>query len=549
MRRVEESRGSPTATRLGRKKRPDGRAAVKAEPPEPLNSSGATGSAPKMKRLLVVSNRLPCTLTQDGEGKWSAHPSAGGLVTGLEPILREIGGLWIGWSGATVPTREVKNALTRATRDHGYKVVAVELSAEEVEQFYYGYSNEVIWPLFHDLQELCNFDPVYWSSYTKVNGRFAEALRANSRRGDFIWIHDYQLIYVAAMLRKKRFHSPLAFFLHIPFPSLDILTKLPEHSELLQGLLHYDLVGLQTARDLRNFIQCVRRIEGATVVPHGEGHLIHWKGRQIVAEAFPIGIDARQFSETAALEDVARRAWNIHAGFPDRQLILGVDRLDYTKGIPDRLKAFRAALERHPDLHQRITFIQIVVPSRTHIPKYHALKTEIDRLVGEINGEFSSGNWVPIHYLFRSLEYLELLAYYRTAEIALITPLKDGMNLVAKEYCACSIEENSVLILSRFAGSAEQLKKGALLINPYDVTHTADTIYQAFQMQPRHRQARMRRMRANVKNEDIFAWVEAFFAALPPLSSPPEATDDPTRPLPPPRARRKACHNIRAGAP
>jgi len=487
-------------------------------------SPAPAGATYGMKRLIVVSNRLPFKLTQDKDGEWNAQPSSGGLVSGLEPVLQQVGGLWIGWAGATVPTREVKGALTRATRNNGYQVGAVELSAEEVEQFYYGYSNEVIWPLFHDLQGLCNFDPAYWNSYTKVNERFADTLLADSRQGDFIWIHDYQLIYVAAMLRKKGFHNQLAFFLHIPFPSLDIFTKLPEHAELLQGLLEYDLIGFQTARDLRNFMQCVKRMEGVGVTPRGDGHLIEWKGRRLVAGAFPIGIDAHQFSENAALEDVARRAWNIHAGFPYRQLILGVDRLDYTKGIPDRLKAYRDALERFPDLHQRVTLIQIVVPSRTHIPKYHALKTEIDRLVGEINGDFSSGNWVPIHYLFRSLDYRELLAYYRTAEIALITPLKDGMNLVAKEYCACSIEDNSVLILSRFAGSAEQLKNGALLVNPYDVKHTADAIYQAFQMKPRQRQARMRRMRANVKKENVFEWVRSFFEALPP---PPSRADPP----------------------
>lgn len=464
-----------------------------------------------MKRLIVVSNRLPFTLTKDEAGKWSARPSSGGLVTGLDPVLREMGGLWIGWSGTTTPSREVKSALTRATRNTGYKVVPIELSEVERDQFYYGYSNEVIWPLFHDLQVLCNFDHSYWESYLEVNERFADTVKANSRRGDFTWIHDYQLMYVGEMLRRKGFDEQLAFFLHIPFPSLDIFTKLPQHAELLHGLLQYDLIGFQTLRDLRNFVQCARRLEGLKIEAKENRQIVRWKGRTIVAGAFPIGIDATHFSETAAQEDVARRAWNIHAGFPDRQLILGVDRLDYTKGIPDRLKAYRNALERYPDLHHRVTFIQVVVPSRTDIPKYHALKTEIDRLVGEINGEFSSGNWVPIHYVFRSLDFLELLAYYRTAEIALITPLKDGMNLVAKEYCACSIEENSVLILSRFAGAADQLKKGALLVNPYDIQHSADALYKAFQMKPRERQTRMKRLRANVKTEDIFWWVRSFF--------------------------------------
>jgi len=468
-----------------------------------------------MKRLIVVSNRLPFTLEQNTEGEWVAKPSSGGLVTGLVPVLKDRGGLWIGWSGNTAPVREVKGAFTKATRNTGYQVVPVELSAEERDQFYYGYSNEVIWPLFHDLTLLCNFDPAYWNIYREVNARFAEAVHSKAKAGDFVWIHDYQLMCVGEMLRKKRFKDRLAFFLHIPFPPLDIFTKLPQQKEVLLALLQYDLIGFQTARDHRNFLQCARRVDGLEISPAGRGALLRWEGREIHARAFPIGIDTAQFEKTAALEDVARRAWNIHAGFPDRQLILGVDRLDYTKGIPDRLKAYRNALHRYPDLHGRVTFIQVVVPSRTDIPKYYALKTEIDRLVGEINGTFSTGNWVPIHYLFRSLDFNELLAYYRTAEVALITPSKDGMNLVAKEYCACSIEENAVLILSQFAGAADQLRKGAILVNPYDVEQTADAIYQAFTMSKKDRKARMKRLRANIRQEDIFWWVKSFFEALP----------------------------------
>ncbi len=468
-----------------------------------------------MKRLIVVSNRLPFTLEQNEAKQWQANPSSGGLVTGLVPILQDRGGLWIGWSGTTNPVSEIKGALTKATRDAGYKVVPVELTEEERDQFYYGYSNEVIWPLFHDLQEMCNFDPAYWKIYKEVNAHFAEAVKKNSRAGDFVWIHDYQLIYVAECLREKGYRNKLAFFLHIPFPSIDIFAKLPQQEEVLQALLQYDLIGFQTNRDLRNFLQCVRILENLEVESDNGKHTLRWQGRKVVAGAFPIGIDSEFFRERADTDEVARRAWNIHAGFPDRQLILGVDRLDYTKGIPDRLKAFRNALERYPDLHQRVSFIQVVVPSRTDIPKYHALKTEIDQLVGEINGDFSAGNWVPIHYIFRSLDFPELLAYYRTAEIALITPLKDGMNLVAKEYCACSIEENSILILSEFAGAADQLQKGALLVNPYDVEHTADAIYQAVNMKPRERKTRMKRLRKNIQEENIFWWVKSFSEMLP----------------------------------
>lgn len=466
-------------------------------------------------RLVVVSNRLPISLSKTGES-WTAKPSSGGLVTAMDPILRQRGGVWIGWPGTTEDIPDLAGILEETTADYGYDVVPVALSEAERDEFYYGYSNEVIWPLFHDLQTLCNFDPSYWGAYVKINKRFADAVAERCLPDDFVWVHDYQLMHVGRSLRKRGVSGRFAFFLHIPFPPLDIFVKLPQQQRILQDLLQHDLIGFQTLRDERNFVECVRRlIPDAQIETHRHSHHIRLgqPQRQVKVGRFPIGIDFEKYATQAATPEVSRRAWNIHAGFPDRHLILGVDRLDYTKGIPDRLNAFRNALERYPELHGKVTFIQIVVPSRTDIPKYNDLKIQIERLVGEINGEFSSGNWVPIQYIFRSQEFEDLLAYYRTAEIALITPHKDGMNLVAKEYCACSLEEVSVLILSRFAGSADQFKRGAIMVNPYDVEQVADAIYQAVKMPDAERKSRMQRLRRNAKREDIFWWVNSFFRA------------------------------------
>src|SRR4029077_7575928 len=387
----------------------------------------------------------------------------------------------------------------------------------ERDEFYYGYSNEVIWPLFHDLQNFCNFEPAYWQAYKDVNDRYADAIARSAQPDDFIWVHDYHLMYVAQALREQSVSgklSGLTFFLHIPFPAYDIFSKLPQPQRLLGALLQFDLLGFQTRRDVRNFLQCVRRVmTDAKVVPRRGLQLVRFENREIRLGHFPIGIDFESFEKGALSEPVARRSQQLRAGFPDCQLILGVDRLDYSKGIPERLRAYRDALERHPELRGRVVLIQVVVPSRVEIPRYHEFKHRIDRLVGDINGRFSTSNWLPVQYHFRGLDRDDLLAHYRACDIAFVTPLKDGMNLVAKEYCACRIENDGVLILSQFAGAAEQLKTGALLVNPYDVEEMADTILKAFRMNQAERSARMKRMRRGARDEDVFVVVDSFLKA------------------------------------
>ena len=464
-----------------------------------------------MNRLIVVSNRLPFALDSTGEDLWTVTPAAGGLVSAVEPVLRERGGIWIGWPGTA--GRIPKRPLAEATRDTGYKVVPVSLSETERDEFYYGYSNEVIWPLFHDLQNFCSFEPTFWEAYKAVNERYADAIARCSQRDDFIWVHDYHLMYVAQALRERGLRAALTFFLHIPFPPYDIFAKLPQQQRLLRALLQFDLLGFQTRRDVRNFLGCVRRVmSDARVVPRRELQLVRFEKREIRLGHFPIGIDFGAFEAGAMSDAVTRRSQQLRARFRDCQLILGVDRLDYSKGIPERLRAYRDALERHPELRRRVVLIQVVVPSRVEIPRYHEFKQRIDRLVGDINGRFSTSNWLPVQYHFRCLDRDDLLAHYRGCDIAFVTPLKDGMNLVAKEYCACRIDENGVLILSHFAGAAEQLKTGALLVNPYDVEEVADTILRAFLMSDAERAARMKRMRRVVREENVFRWVDSFLS-------------------------------------
>ncbi len=466
-------------------------------------------------RLVVVSNRLPVIVSQENEDRWKIEPGAGGLITAMAPVLKNRGGLWIGWPGITTDKATgFRSALRKVGRKSGYDLEPVLLTAEERDKFYYGFSNEVIWPLFHDLQTFCNFAPSYWKYYLEVQQKYADVIAENLRPNDFVWIHDYHLLGVAAALRQMGVRARLGFFLHIPFPPLDIFIKMPWRFQILRAILEYDLIGLQTLRDRRNFVQCLRLLVKDAVVK-GKGQVISIQrgDREVRLGAFPIGIDFDEFATHADSQEVTDTAWYLHEDFPGKTLVLGVDRLDYTKGIPYKLRAFQNLLLRYPELRRQITLIQVLIPSREDIPEYQGLKEEIERLVGEINGQFTASDWVPIHYLFRSMSRSELLAYYRTAEIALVTPLKDGMNLVSKEFCASSIEEDSVLILSEFAGAAAEMQHCALLVNPYDEEGTADAIYQAFTMSREERYQRMRRLRRVVQKHNIYWWVDSFLRA------------------------------------
>lgn len=466
----------------------------------------------KATRLIVASNRLPVVIKRAADGRWTIVPGMGGLVTALGPVLQGRGGVWVGWPGTSDP--EASTAL-RESLEAGYTLEPVSLSEQEVHDYYQGFSNEVLWPLFHDLLTRCNFDPSYWPIYQRVNHKFAEAIAAVSTPSDYIWVQDYHLMLCAAMLREMNVQSSLGYFLHIPFPPLDVFLKLPWRFQILQALLQFDLLGFQTPRDRRNFLQCVRSLVPHTKVAGGNKSVVTLTAgpRQLRVGSFPIGIDYRTFVAEAGTDAVAAEARRIHQKMPQRRLMLGVDRLDYTKGIPERLRAVGRALELHPELVGNITLIQQVVPSRVNVPEYQQLKGEIERLVGEINGRFSTSGWAPIHYVYRVLSRTELLAHYRTCEIALITPLKDGMNLVAKEYCACSLEESGVLLLSEFAGSAGQMHRQALMVNPFDIDGVAQAILQAYEMPLARRKQRMRALRRQVQRQNVFWWVDEFLKA------------------------------------
>lgn len=465
-------------------------------------------------RLVVVSNRLPVVLEAAAAGEWLLHSGSGGLVTALQPVLERRGGVWCGWPGVgPAQLSEIDRALRDYAQEHGFRLAPVALSDSQYELFYVGFSNEVLWPLFHDLQSRCTFVPEYWQAYLEVNRCFADTAAALLLPSDFVWVQDYHLVCVGDFLRQAGSAASLGFFLHIPFPPPDIFAKLPWRSELLQSLLAYDVVGFQTVRDRRNFSACVRALlPEARVRGRGNAQSVGWRGRTTKVGSFPIGIDARGFAERAASPEVQDRAGALRAEVGVDQIVLGVDRLDYTKGIPFKFEAIRRLFKARPEFLGRLRLVQILVPSRSDVPEYARQKAEVERLVGEINGELGEAGWAPIRYLFRSLDRDELIAYYRAADCCLATPLKDGMNLVAKEYCACHAELSGSLVLSEFAGAAAQLGDGALLVNPYDILGVAERLAQALDMPTGERKQRMARLRRSVLSENVFVWVDEFLA-------------------------------------
>lgn len=462
--------------------------------------------------LIVVSNRLPVSL-ECFEGTCHSSIVSGGLVTALSPVLTASKGTWIGWAG-TPDAEGVDEALRLFSEEAGYRLLQVGLTTEQIDDFYFGFTNQIIWPLFHASQFECDFRADYWRTYLDVNELFALRTVETGNEGDYIWVHDYHLMHVAKYMREAGDSRRTGFFLHIPFPSVDRFKHLPWRTELLQALLEYDQIGFQTLHDRRNFIQAISVLVPKVRVS-GRGQVVHARvgSRVVKIGAFPISIDYRNFYQTARSSDVRKSTQQVHKALPNSEIILGVDRLDYTKGIPLRLKAMHRLLTMYPELQGHVSLLQVVVPSRATIPMYAKLKKEIERLVGRVNGEFSVPGYVPIHYQYRNLSFEELLGYYRASSIALVTPLRDGMNLVAKEYCAANVERTGVLVLSEFAGAAAQLRNGAILVNPFDVEGVAAAIHQAYMMDKKERQGRMDRMRESIRKNDIFKWVDSFFAS------------------------------------
>jgi trehalose 6-phosphate synthase/phosphatase len=460
-------------------------------------------------RLIVVSNRLPYTLKRAGDG-WRTERSTGGLATAMGPLLARTGGAWVGWPGDSSDADDAKRRrlLDRwATRERYF---AVELPHEVQQGFYEGYSNQVLWPLFHYFPILINFTPEYWEAYREANRLFCEEVVRRARPGDTIWVHDYQLMLLPQMLREAMPEARIGFFLHIPFPSSSVFRLLPRREELLRGLLGADYVAFHTYSYLQNFRSSALRVLGL----ESRMDAVEHEGRAVRLDALPIGIAPEDFTGPLDTDEQTRQSLaRLRERYHGRHVLLGVDRLDYTKGIPERLRTYRRLLSEAEDLRGRVVLIQVAVPSRERIPMYEELRQEVDGLVGEINGEFSTPDWTPLVYLRRNVPRAELVALYAAAELAWVSPLRDGLNLVAKEYIACQRDGEGVLVLSEFAGAASEMGE-AFLVNPYDEERTADVIRRALELPSDERRERMRALHRRVVRNNVFSWAERFLANL-----------------------------------
>jgi alpha,alpha-trehalose-phosphate synthase [UDP-forming] len=470
-------------------------------------------------RVINISNRLPILIRKHASGA-RVERSSGGLATALEAGWRDRPGVWIGWAGGTA-NNQVDPLLLKASKSRAYTLRSVALTEEEIAKFYSGFANEIIWPLFHDMPSRCNFDPEYWEVYQRVNRKFAKVAADTANEDDFVWVHDYHLMLAADAMRKAGVRAPMGFFLHTPFPGPDVFEKLPWKKPILKALLEFDVIGFQSDHDRTNFAACLERLLPEVEIERRDHEFQissgqpHSEARRTVVGTFPIGVDFEEFAQQAASPEIEDLSGEIRRRLSGDVLVLGVDRLDYTKGIPERLKSFRLLLRQFAELRGHITLVQVVVPSREEIPNYKHLRREVELLVSETNGEFTQPGWVPVHYIHRNLGREELLAYYRAADIGLVTPLKDGMNLVAKEFCAAQIDERGVLIVSEFAGAGPELRSGAILVNPNDFAEVAQALHYAARMPIEEKRRRMRLLRQIVKDHSVQRWIRSFLQAIP----------------------------------
>ncbi len=454
-----------------------------------------------MSRLVVVSNRVAAV-------KQSRPGAEGGLAVAVRAALRERGGIWFGWSGKVLERDYGQPTLTQAGK---ITYATIDLTQRDYDEYYVGFANSTLWPLFHYRLDLAEFAQRTWAGYQRVNTLFAHRLQPMLEDSDIVWIHDYHFLLLAENLRSAGCRQMMGFFLHIPWPALEVLLALPQHREIVKALCAYDLVGFQTVDHLHCFLDYIRRESGGEV--HDDG-TIKVFGRTLRAQAFPIGVDTEMFAQMAAESEGSKQVHRLLESLGKRDLMIGVDRLDYSKGLIKRVEAFEHLLTAYPDNRGKVVFLQINPPSRSDVADYIDMRRELEATAGHVNGTFAEYDWVPIRYLNKSFSRRVLSGFFRVSRVGLVTPLRDGMNLVAKEFVAAQSEKDpGVLVLSRFAGAARELD-GALIVNPYDVEGVAERMQEALTMPLEARRERWRSMYKAIAENDVTAWRESFLRTL-----------------------------------
>jgi len=456
----------------------------------------------KQKRLVLVSNGEPYKhVYQDKEIK--QEKLAGGLTTGLDPMMQEDGGLWIAWGRGEADFEVVdQDNKVKVPDENGYTLKRIQLSEEEKNGFYYGFSNEVMWPISHTFISKANYKKEYWQYYKKVNKKYADSVKEELQEDDLVWIHDYHLALLPGLLTDS--NAKTSLFWHIPWPAWEAFRTIPWREEILEGMLAADFLAFHTDSFVYNFIDCAKKIGAEVDFSTRE---INYQGSKTSVESIPLGIDYQGFHQLAEDEEYLEKARSIKEEYSTEKLVFAVDRLDYTKGIEERLDGIDRFFEKYPEYQCKVTFVQRVAPSRTGIEEYQQMKERIERKVAEINGKYQKDRWQPVKYFYGSVPQEELLPYYKVADLALITASIDGMNLVAKEYLA--VQDSGVLLLSEFAGAAEYLDS-AIKVNPYDVEAVADSIYQGLEMPDSEKKERLQKAQADLKKYDINWWRDSF---------------------------------------
>jgi trehalose 6-phosphate synthase/phosphatase len=455
-----------------------------------------------MSKIIIVSNRLPVKIIHEDDSFYYV-PSEGGLATGLSSIYKQGNNLWVGWPGQNIKKESEKIQITKDLKAEN--MAPVFLSKKLIENFYEGFSNDTIWPIFHYFLQYANFDQHLFDAYVEANKIFCTAVLDVAEDGDTIWIHDYQLLLLPQMVREKLPNAGIGFFQHIPFPSYEVFRMMPWRKKILRGMLGADLIGFHTYDDMRHFLSSVSRLVG---IPNSRGR-IESGNRITEVDSFPMGIDYNKYAITAASPKTIDQEIKYRASLGNQKLIISIDRLDYSKGLPKRLEAFEMFLQKYPEYEEKVSIIMIVVPSRDNVGQYKDLKEEVDLLVGRINGRFGKLNWTPIHYFYRSFAPESLSAFYRMAHVALVTPMRDGMNLVCKEFIASRLDKTGVLILSEMAGASKELSD-AILVNPNNNEQMVDAIYKALTMPEEEQIVHISLMQETLKKYNINHWVKMF---------------------------------------
>ena len=468
----------------------------------------ATFKLTDKKKLIIVSNRVPYNFIKTKTG-FFYKKSVSGLTTALDPIMLSNGGLWIGWNGFSKKIHFLDDKVKIEEKDSGnYEIRFVNLNEDDINGFYHGFSNRTLWPLMHGFIFQSYFNNELWIKYQNANKKYARTVLEEIKGSELIWVQDYHLALVPELLRQKNPKLDIIFFLHIPFPNYETFRSLPWHKEILNGLLGCNLLGFQTKNDASNFLLACKHLLGLEVDLKKSS--IFYDDRIVYINNFPISIDYNRFANISKSSETNKILQNIRKASSDKRLILSVERLDYTKGIKERLFAVERFFEKYPEFRKKALFIQISAPSRTKIREYINFKNEIDELIGRINGKFAEELWSPINYIYKSLSHEKLTAYYSASDVFLVTPLRDGMNLTAKEYVVCKNDLNGVLILSEFAGCADEFKDFALMVNPYNTEMIADSIYTALNMDLKEKKEKISKLQKIVFENDVYKWCSDF---------------------------------------